>query len=102
MASAQKSTSLIMGKAYPERLDVTDLRDVLEFMRHMADRHGRIDILVNNAGYPFDRKIWNKRFHEVAREEFDKVKEVDLKGTLRLSQAVIRYMIRNGSSGVES
>lgn len=99
MASAQKSTSLITGKAYPERLDVTDLRGLSEFVRGIAERHGRIDILVNNAGYPFDRNIWNKRFHEVPNGEFDKVIEVDLKGTLRLSQAAIPYMIRNGNDG---
>jgi 3-oxoacyl-[acyl-carrier protein] reductase len=61
-----------------------------------VERHGRIDILVNNAGYQFDRKIWTKRFHEVAEEDFDRVIQVDLRGTLRLCQAAIPYMIRAG------
>jgi 3-oxoacyl-[acyl-carrier protein] reductase len=96
LASAEKSASLIKGKAYPERLDVTDSPGVTKFMRHVAERHGSVDILVNNAGYPFDRKIWTKRFHEVTEEEFDRVIRVDLGGTLRLCQAVIPFMLKAG------
>lgn len=96
MASAEKSASLIKGKAYPERLDVTEAPGVTRFMRHVVERHGRVDILVNNAGYPFDRKIWTKRFHEVTEDEFDRVIQVDLRGTLRLCQAAIPFMIKIG------
>lgn len=96
MASAEKSASLIKGKAYPERLDVTDSAAVAKFMRHVAERHRRIDILVNNAGYPFDHKIWSKRFHEVSEEEFDRVIQVDLKGTLRLCRSALPLMIKGG------
>ena len=99
MASAEKSARLIKGKVYPDRLDVTNANRLAEFMRHMAERHRRIDILVNNAGYPLDRKIWNKKFHEVAKEDFDSVIEVDLKGTFRLSQAAIPFMLKNSSIG---
>jgi 3-oxoacyl-[acyl-carrier protein] reductase len=99
IASAEKSASLIKGKAYPERLDVTNGRGVAEFVRHVAERHKRLDILVNNAGYPLDRKIWNKRVHEVTKEDFDRIIEVDLKGTFRLSQAAIPFMIKNRSTG---
>jgi 3-oxoacyl-[acyl-carrier protein] reductase len=98
IASAEKSASLIKGKAYPERLDVTNAHGVAEFVRHIAERHRRIDILVNNAGYPLDRKIWKKRFHEIAKEDFDRIIEVDLKGTFRLSQAAIQFMIKNNRS----
>jgi 3-oxoacyl-[acyl-carrier protein] reductase len=99
IASAEKSASLIKGKAFPERLDVTNAKSVAEFVRHVAERHRRLDILVNNAGYPLDRKIWNKRFHEVAKEDFDRIIEVDLKGTFRLSQTAIPFMIKNRSTG---
>lgn len=96
MASAEKSASMIKGKAYPARLDVTDAPGVTRFMRHVVERHGRVDILVNNAGYPFNRKIWTKRFHEVTEEEFDRVIQVDLRGTLRLCQAAVPSMIKSG------
>jgi 3-oxoacyl-[acyl-carrier protein] reductase len=102
MASAENSASQIKGKTYPERLDVTNAQGIADFMLHVAERHKHIDILINNAGYPFDRMIWNKRFHEVAEEDLEKVIDVDLKGTFRLSQAAIPFMIKNGSSAREA
>jgi 3-oxoacyl-[acyl-carrier protein] reductase len=95
MAGAKKSASLIRGKAYPEKLDVTDAPGVANFMQRVIERHGRVDIVVNNAGYPFDRKIWTKRFHEVDEVEVDKVIQVDLKGTLRLCHSALPFMIKN-------
>lgn len=102
LADAEKSASLIKGKAYPEKLDVTDAPGVTKFMRHVIEKHGRVDILVNNAGYPFDRKIWTKRFHEVAEEEFDRVIQVDLKGTLRLCLSALPFMIKSGGGVIIS
>ena len=102
MASAENSASRIKGKTYPERLDVTNSQGIAEFIRHVAERHKRIDILINNAGYPFDRMIWNKSFHEVPEENLEKVIDVDLKGTFRISQAAISFMIKNGSSAREA
>ncbi len=95
-ASAEKSASMIKGKAYPEKLDVRDAAGVTRFMRHVIERHGRVDILVNTAGYPFDHKLWIKRLHKVAEGEFDKVIQVDLKGTLRLCRSSLPYMIKRG------
>jgi len=96
MADAEKSAGLIKGKVYPEQLDVTSQPAVAKFMRHMLERHRRIDILINNAGYPFDRKMWFKKFHEVTEEEVDRVINVDLKGTFRLSRAAIPLMLKGG------
>jgi 3-oxoacyl-[acyl-carrier protein] reductase len=96
MATAEKSASLIKGKVYPEILDVTEPPGVTKFMRRVVKRHGRVDILVNNAGYPFDHRIWIKRFHEVTEDELDRILQVDLRGTLRLCQAAIPFMMKAG------
>jgi 3-oxoacyl-[acyl-carrier protein] reductase len=96
--SVENSASLIKGTTYAEELDITNSRGVGEFVRRVANRHKHIDILINNAGYPFDRVMWNKRFHEVAEEDLESVIEVDLKGTFRLSRAAIPYMLQNSSS----
>src|SRR5687768_10659284 len=89
---AEKWASLIKGKVYPVRLNLINAHEVAEFVRRVAERHNCIDILVNNAGYPFDRKTSNKTFHGAAEEDLDLVIEVDLKGTVRLLQAVIPLM----------
>jgi 3-oxoacyl-[acyl-carrier protein] reductase len=96
-ASAEDSARLITGTTYAEELDVTNAQGVEKFVRRVADRHKRIDILINNAGYRFNRAIWNKRFHEVAEEDLERVIAVDLKGTFRLSQAAIPLMLENSS-----
>jgi NAD(P)-dependent dehydrogenase (short-subunit alcohol dehydrogenase family) len=100
MARAENCASRIEGKTYPERLDVTNTQGIAEFMRPVAERHKHIDILINNVGYPFDRMVWNKSFHELAEEDFEKVIDVDLKGTFGLSQAAILFMIKNVSSAI--
>jgi 3-oxoacyl-[acyl-carrier protein] reductase len=96
MEDATKSAGLIKGNVHPEQLDVTSPPGVAKFMRHVLEKYKRVDILVNNAGYPFDRKIWFKKFHEVTEDEVDRVIAVDLKGTFRLSQAAIPQMVKKG------
>jgi 3-oxoacyl-[acyl-carrier protein] reductase len=93
---ATKSAGLIDGKVHPEQLDVTSPTGVAKFMRNLLQKYKQVDILVNNAGYPFDRKIWYKKFHEVTEDEVDRVIAVDLKGTFRLSRAVIPQMVKKG------
>jgi NAD(P)-dependent dehydrogenase (short-subunit alcohol dehydrogenase family) len=97
-ASAENSARLIKGTTYAEELDVTNAPGVRAFVRRVANRYKHIDILINNAGYRFDRAMWNRRFHEVAEEDLERVIAVDLKGTFRLSQAVIPLMLENSSS----
>jgi 3-oxoacyl-[acyl-carrier protein] reductase len=98
LETLQKSASLIRGKTYVERLDLTDTQGMLDFVPRMVEKHKHIDILINNAGYPFDRAIWNKRFHEIADEDLERVIEVDVKGTFKLSQAIISFMIKNNNN----
>ena len=85
-----------MAKYLLAALDVTDSSSIQNLVQQIISTHNRIDILVNNAGYPFDREIWYKRFHEVTDEEQEKIIEVDLKGSIRLSKAVIHSMLQNG------
>jgi 3-oxoacyl-[acyl-carrier protein] reductase len=50
---------------------------------------GRIDILVNNAGiYPF------KPFVEMTESDWDKVININLKGTFNCTKAVVETMIK--------
>jgi 3-oxoacyl-[acyl-carrier protein] reductase len=89
--SAENSAGLINGITHPEKLDVTNSQGIGEFVCRMAATHKHIDILINNAGYPFDRELWNKRFHEVTEEDLERVIDVELKGTFRLKQIFLSF-----------
>jgi NAD(P)-dependent dehydrogenase (short-subunit alcohol dehydrogenase family) len=93
---AEKASSEIGSGALPEQLDIADSKSVLRLIAKVSMKYRRLDILVNIAGYPFDRKIWYKKFHEVKEDEIDKVINVDLKGTVRISQACIPLMMKRG------
>ena len=67
--------------------DVTDLDGVKAVMDKLAATWGAIDILVNNAGITQPLKIM-----EIAPKNYDAVLDVNLRGTLYCSQAVIPHM----------
>jgi len=93
--SAVKSAEEIKGKTFAAEIDVTNRSSIKRFLQQIISDHERIDILINNAGYSFDRKIWYKKFHEVTDDEVDRIIEVDLKGSMRLSMAVLHSMLQN-------
>ena len=97
LKQAQRASDLIMGKTFGYELDVTNCYNIEKFVQKIISDHKRIDILVNNSGYHFDTNIWYKKFHEVTIEDLDKIIDVDLKGSFRLSRAVIPVMLQNFS-----
>ncbi len=96
LASTQKAARMIKDKTYPEELDITSADSVKKFVSRIMKKYGQVDILVNNAGYPFDRKIWYKKFHKVTDDELDRVIAVDLKGTARITRALLPLMLQRG------
>jgi 3-oxoacyl-[acyl-carrier protein] reductase len=99
---SEKAAQDIGKNAHAMRLDISSSSSVRAFIANVMSRFNRIDILVNNAGYHFDRKIWYKPFHEVTDKEMSAIIDVDLKGSIRLSRAVIPAMIKNGGGIVIS
>ena len=93
--SAVKSAEEIKVKTFAAEIDVTNRSSIKRFLQQIVSDHERIDILINNAGYSFDRKIWYKKFHEVTDDGVDRIIEVDLKGSMRLSMAVLHSMLQN-------
>jgi len=70
--------------------DVTNKQDVEKAVSETLKNFGKIDILVNNAGiYPF------KPFLEMTEEEWDKVMNVNVKGTFYFTKAVAPIMVKN-------
>lgn len=76
------------GKAAAFLADVTDSRDAGHLMEEAVERFGRLDILVNNAGvYPTAPVI------DIEEAEWDRVIDINLKGTFLCSQAAIKHML---------
>ena len=75
--------------------DVTRPEEVARAFESAVAALDRLDILVNSAGLT----IWAKA-EEMTEEQWDKVMDVDLKGTFLCSQAAARTMIPNRSGSI--
>jgi 3-oxoacyl-[acyl-carrier protein] reductase len=97
---AQKTCMLLSDKCQGLELDITDRSSVSKFLKSIRKTYGRVDVLINNAGFPFRRKIWFKKLHEVSDKELIDIIQVDLVGSFRLSKEIIPLMLRHRSGGV--
>lgn len=71
------------------RTDVTDKQSVEQAVERVIQEYGSIEILVNNAGVADTSKS-----EETPDEEWNKVMNVNLKGTLNFCQEVGKQMIK--------
>lgn len=66
-------------------------------LEEIQTRYGRIDLLVNNAGVaPLERID----LLQTTEESFDRVLQINLKGTFFFCQSAARYMIRGKQRGI--
>jgi len=72
-------------------VDVTRREQLDRMVDRLRGRFGRIDILVNNAGITQDARIQN-----MTEEQFDRVIDVNLKGTYNSCKAVLAPMLEQG------
>ncbi|MDQ7776173.1 SDR family NAD(P)-dependent oxidoreductase [Paracoccus aminovorans] len=75
--------------------NVTDQASVKAAFQALIAQWGRIDVLVNNAGITQPLKIM-----EIGPQNYDDVLDVNLRGTLYCSQAVIPHMRGNQSGAI--
>jgi 3-oxoacyl-[acyl-carrier protein] reductase len=73
-------------------VDVTDRNSIDEMVASVKAGYGRIDTLVNNAGVVQDARMVN-----MTEAQFDKVIDVNLKGTYNCAKSVIDTMLSQQS-----
>ena len=73
------------------KMDVTDERSMMEGVKYVLEKEGRVDVLVNNAGYGFFGAI-----ETVSMEEARRQMEVNVFGLARLCQLVLPAMREQG------
>lgn len=76
------------------RMDVTDQASIHAGLAEAIAQVGQIDILINNAAIFTAAPIV-----EITREDYDRVFEINVAGTLFTLQAVARHMIERGIKG---
>jgi len=76
------------GQAIGFTVNVTDKASIAAMVKGVIDKHGRIDVLVNNAGIVDDAM-----FRKMSDEQFERVIDINLKGTYNCARAVVDIMI---------
>jgi len=95
LASVEETVTQIRqsgGDACGFAVDVTGPATIQAMVDGVMQRYGRIDTLVNNAGIVQDAQMLKMR-----EDQFDKVIEVNLKGTYNCTKAVAPIMVEQGS-----
>ena len=92
-AGAMEVVNLIKnngGEAIAIKGDVSNYEDALNVIEKTKEIYGTIDVLVNNAGITNDKLILRMK-----EEDFDKVINVNLKGTFNCVKHVVPLMLKN-------
>jgi len=76
-------------------LDVTNREEVKKVVDEIYKTFGSIDVLINNAGVTKDQLLLRMR-----EEDWDFVINVNLKGVFNMTQAVAKYMLKQGKGSI--
>ncbi|MCA1951507.1 MAG: SDR family oxidoreductase [Hyphomicrobiales bacterium] len=92
--AAREAVRSLKGRGhFALRCDVTRRAQCEKAAQRVLARHGRIDILVNNAGITSPQRLM-----EVDDATYDRVFDINMRGTLHMTQAVVPAM-RSQKSG---
>jgi D-sorbitol dehydrogenase (acceptor) len=91
---ARAAAAGIGEAAIAVRMDVTDQASIEAGVAETAAAFGQIDILINNAAIFTAAPIV-----EITREDYDRVFQINVAGSLFTLQAVARHMIEKGIKG---
>ena len=80
---------------FPNKVDVTQQKQVQNMVEKTIARYKRIDILVNNAGIFIPANP-----EDISEEEWNRVLDTNLKGAFLCAQSVGRVMMRQGGGKI--
>lgn len=83
------------GDAMSITADVSRKEQVETMVDTIVEKMGRLDILINNAGIARDALLL-----KMSEEQWDKVMDVNLKGSFLCSQAAASHMVEQGSGKI--
>ncbi len=83
------------GQAEGYEVDVTVSNDIDLMVKALKEKYHRIDVLVNNAGIISDAQLT-----KMSEEQWDRVIDINLKGTYLCTKAVVDTMIEQNSGSI--
>ena len=96
-ADTVASVEVAGGRAIATTIDVSDSASCEAMADLVADAFGRVDILINNAALYAGLK--GARFEQLDEAQWDRVMQVNIKGTWLTSRAVVGHMRASGDGG---
>lgn len=93
--AAEKTARDIAGSATAVFVDITQTESVVEVFREVIDKHQRLDIVVTTPGANVRKPI-----ADYQDAEFDRVVELNLKGTFRVLREAGRIMSQRGAGSI--
>jgi 3-oxoacyl-[acyl-carrier protein] reductase len=90
-AAVVKAIELDGGKAVAIQADAANVEAVKAAVEKTVATFGQLDVLVNNAGTAIP-----KTFEETTLEEMDRVIDINIRGTLAVTQAALKHMTSGG------
>ena len=93
--SAERTATEIGRGAIALEADVSSAADAGRIIEDTVSAFGRVDVFVNNAGV-----IGRFTFLDISEAEWDRVMNVNLKGTFLCGQAAGRQMVAQGSGSI--
>ena len=95
VVAVARSIESCEGAAHCMKVDVSDSAQVDACVKETIEKFGKVDILVNNAGITKDGLLMR-----MSDDDWDKVIDINLKGTFLFTRAVSRPMMKNkGADG---
>ena len=85
----QKEFTKLNVECLIEKADVSKSEEVEKIVKKAIEKFNKIDVLVKNEGITRDGLLMRMK-----EEDFDKVIEINLKGTFLITKSVIPYMLK--------